>query len=62
MNRWTDGGVPFWPLNWYPKFMCWLLICAACCLYFLTGNSIQNVYNGKFSNANNDFSVKNVRN
>ena len=19
LNRWTDGGVPFWLLNWYPK-------------------------------------------
>ena len=19
VNRWTDGGVPFGPLNWYPK-------------------------------------------
>ena len=37
------------------------LICAGCCLYFLTGNSTQNVYNGKFSDANNDFSVTNVR-
>ena len=36
------------------------LICAGCCLYFLTGNSTQNVYNGKFSDANNDFSVTNV--
>ena len=32
-----------------------------CCLYFLTGISTQNVYNGKFSDANNDFSVTNVR-
>ena len=31
-------------------------------LYFLTGNSTQNVYNGKFSNANDEFSVTNVRN
>ena len=35
---------------------------ASCCLYVLTGNSTQNVYNGKFSDANNDFSVTNVRN
>ena len=34
---------------------------AGCCLYFLIGNSTQNVYNGKFSNANNDFNVTNVR-
>ena len=19
VNRWMDGGVPFWLLNWYPK-------------------------------------------
>ena len=38
------------------------LICAGCCLYLLTGNSTQNAYNGKFSDANTDFSVKNVRN
>ena len=37
-------------------------ICAGCCLHFLTGNFTQNVYNGKFSDANNDFSVTNVRN
>ena len=30
------------------------LACAGCCLYFL-GNSTQNVYNGKFFDANNDF-------
>ena len=32
-------------------------LCAGSCLYFLTGNSIQIVYNGRFSNANNDFNV-----
>ena len=29
---------------------------------FLTGNSTQNVYSVKYSNANNDFIVTNVRN
>ena len=39
------------------------LICAGCCLYFLIGNSNQNVYNyDKFSNADNDSSVTNIRN
>ena len=38
------------------------LICASCFLYFLTGNLSQNVYNGKFSDVNNEFNVTNVRN
>ena len=42
--------------NLIKPYMCWLLF------IFLTGNSTQNVYNGKFSDANNDFSVTNVRN
>ena len=46
-------------------FICTLkpyTVFAGCCLYFLTGNSSQNVYNGKFSITNDDFSVTNVRN
>ena len=35
--------------------MCWLL------LYFLIGNPTQNAYNGKFSSANNEVNVANVR-
>ena len=33
------------------------LICAGCCLCFLIENSTQNVYNFKFSNANNYFKL-----
>ena len=38
------------------------LIHASCHSYFLIGNVTQNVNNGKFSNVNNEFNIKNVRN
>ena len=38
------------------------LIHASCHSYFLIGNVTQNVNSGKFSNVNNEFNVRNVRN
>ena len=38
------------------------LIWAGCCLYFLTRNLTESVYNGKFYSVNNEFNVTNVRN
>ena len=38
-----------------------LYVLTGCCLYFLIGNATQNVYNGKFSIINNDFSVTNIK-
>ena len=34
----------------------------SCHLYLLMGNAIQTINNGKFSNVNNEFNVRNVRN
>ena len=44
-----------------PKFN-WNLISAGCYLYFSIGNLTQNVYNGKFFNANNEDILTNARN
>ena len=53
----------------FEKFLIYVLrtielksIYAGCHLYFLTGNITQNVNNGKFSNVNNEFNMRNVRN
>ena len=40
----------------------WNFIHASCHSYFLMGNVTQNVYSGEFSNVNNEFNVRNVRN
>ena len=48
------------------RFMCCQnligILCAGCHLYFLIGSLIQNVYNDRFSNVNNEFNVTNVKN
>ena len=38
------------------------LIHASCYSYFLIGNVTESVDSGKFSNVNNEFNVRNVRN
>ena len=40
----------------------WNFVCASCYLNFWIANVTQNVYNGKFSNVNNEFYVTNVTN
>ena len=45
----------------FPKFN-WNLLCAGCDPHYSPENLTQNVYNGKFSNVDNELIVTNVRN